>query len=52
MPRETLDRQIHQLQDEVLLLGSMIEQATSDAVDSLNRRDLEIALSLFHPLPG
>ena len=39
MPRETLDRQIHQLQDEVLLMGSMIEQAMSDAIDALNRRD-------------
>jgi phosphate transport system protein len=43
MPRETLDRQIHQLQDEVLLLGSMIEQAMADAIDALNRRDLVAA---------
>jgi len=48
MPRETLDRQIHQLQDEVLLLGSMIEQAMSDAVDALNRRDLESARFVYN----
>jgi phosphate transport system protein len=48
MPRETLDRQIHQLQDEVLLLGSMVEQATSDAVDALNRRDQERARCIYN----
>ncbi len=47
MPRETLDRQIRQLQDEVLLLGSMIEQAMSDAVDSLNRRDIVSARRVY-----
>lgn len=39
MPRETLDRQMHQLQDEVLLLGSMVEQAMLSSVDGLVRRD-------------
>lgn len=48
MPRETLDRQIHQLQDEVLLLGSMVEQALADAIDSLNRRDQEAAHRIHH----
>jgi phosphate transport system protein len=43
MPRETLDRQIHQIQDEVLLLGSMVEQSILDAVDALKQRDLVIA---------
>lgn len=48
MPRETLDRQIHHLQDEVLLLGSMVEQAMLAAVDALKRRDLETAKRIFH----
>ena len=43
MPRETLDRQIHQLQDEILLLGSMVEQATLYAMDALKRRDTRLA---------
>lgn len=43
MPRETLDRQIHQLQDEILLLGSMVEQATLSAMDALKRRDARLA---------
>lgn len=48
MPRETLDRQLHQLEDEVLLLGSMVEQAMLDAVDSLKRRDVETAHIIFN----
>ena len=47
MPRETLDRQIHHLQDEVLLLGSMVEQATIAAVDALVRRDIEASRKIF-----
>lgn len=40
MPRETLDREFRHLQDEVLLLGSMVEQAILDSVDALKRRDI------------
>jgi phosphate transport system protein len=47
MPRDTLDRQIHHLQDEVLLLGSMVEQAMLGAVDALKRRDTAIAKRIF-----
>lgn len=48
MPRETLDRQIHHLQDEVLLLGSMVEQAMLEAVDALKRRDTVTAKRIYH----
>jgi phosphate transport system protein len=41
MLRETFDRQIHTLLDEVLVLGSMVEEAILDSVDALKRRDLE-----------
>jgi len=47
MPRETLDRQIHHLQDEVLLLGSMVEQAILNAVDALKRRDVPTAKRIY-----
>jgi phosphate transport system protein len=42
-PRETLDRHINELMDDVLVMGSMVEQAISDAVIALKRRDLNIA---------
>ncbi len=47
MPRETLDRQIHHLQDEVLLLGSMVEQAVIASVDALVRRDVPASRKIF-----
>jgi phosphate transport system protein len=47
MPRETFDRQIHQLQDEVLLLGSMVEQAMLGALDALHRRDIHAAKKVY-----
>jgi phosphate transport system protein len=48
MPRQTLDREIHHLQDEVLLLGSMVEQAMLNAIDTLKRRDLVTARKVYH----
>jgi phosphate transport system protein len=48
MPRETLDRQIHHLQDEVLLLGSMVEQAMLKSVDALQRRDVPTAKRIYN----
>ena len=47
MPRQTLDREIHHLQDEVLLLGSMVEQALLNSIDSLKRRDVESAKTVY-----
>jgi len=47
MPRQTLDREIHHLQDEVLLLGSMVEQALLNAIDALKRRDIESARKVY-----
>jgi phosphate transport system protein len=37
---------IHHLQDEVLLLGSMVEQALIESVETLKRRDINGALVL------
>jgi phosphate transport system protein len=47
MPRDTLDREMHHLQDEVLLLGSMVEQAILDAVETLRQRDVDAARRLY-----
>lgn len=46
MPRQTLDREISQLQDEVLLLGSMVEQAMLNAVEALKLRDVKAARTI------
>lgn len=47
MPRDTLTRQIHHLLDEVLLLGSMVEQAMLSAIDILRQRDQTAAARLY-----
>lgn len=47
MPRPTLDRQIHLVQDEVLALGSMVEQAMLLAMEALKNRDVALARRVF-----
>ncbi len=47
MPRQTLDRQIRALMDNLLVLGSMVEQATLEAVRALKQRDLEAARRIY-----
>ena len=47
MPRETFDRKIKLIQDEILLLGSMVEQAMLGAVEALKRRDVEISKQIY-----
>jgi phosphate transport system protein len=47
MPRETLDREIHQLQDEILTLGSLVEQNMLDAMQALKMRDQAQSQKVF-----
>ena len=41
--RSGLDRQLRMLQDEVLMMGGMVEKSIARALDALTRRDLEAA---------
>jgi len=47
MLRKTFENDIQQLKDELLLLGSMVEQQTLDAVEALKKRDLEAARCIY-----
>lgn len=38
--RKAFNQEIQQLKDEILLLGSMVEQATLDSVEALKKRDM------------
>ena len=40
MPRQDFDRNLTALQDELLLLGSMVEKAIAKSLDALRRRDM------------
>jgi phosphate transport system protein len=46
MPRENFERELQRLQDEVLLLGSMAEQAVFDAVTALRQMDKKAARAI------
>ena len=46
--RETLDNKIRELNDSILELGSIVEQAVLGCVNALIERDLEKAKSLYH----
>jgi phosphate transport system protein len=41
MPRQVFDMELERLQDEVLVLGSMVEKALVESVEMLGKRDLE-----------
>lgn len=43
MTRETFGRQLRELQNEVLVLGSMVQKAIRRAVQALNTRDFNLA---------
>ena len=46
-PRETLDHHIKNLIDDILLLGSMVEKSTLDAVEALKKRDVKRAHQIY-----
>jgi phosphate transport system protein len=47
MARETFEQQLHALLDQVLVLGSMVEQAVQDSLDALKRRDQAAARQIY-----
>jgi phosphate transport system protein len=47
MTRESFELELQRLQDELLVLGSMVEKAIIGSVDTLKRRDLEGARRLI-----
>jgi len=47
MTRETLDRKLRDLLNEVLLLGSMVEEATLNGVRALSKRDMAASEKVY-----
>ncbi len=45
--RKTFETEIQQLKDELLLLGSMVEQQILDSVEALKKRDIEAARRIY-----
>jgi phosphate transport system protein len=42
-PRESFDRHLHELQDDLLVMGSMVEKALERSMEALKSRNLEMA---------
>jgi phosphate transport system protein len=47
MPRESFDKELQRLEDDILTLGSMVETAIIESVDAFKRRDLESSRNLI-----
>jgi len=47
MLRKTFESEIQQLKDDILLLGSMVEQAILGSVEALKRRDIKASERIF-----
>lgn len=47
MPRETFEQELKRLQDEVLILGDMVQKAIVDSIEALKKRDLAEARRLI-----
>ena len=47
MGRQSFEQQLQKLQEDVLVLGSMVENAIAEAVSALKRRDLEASRRLI-----
>ena len=47
MLRQTYERDLERLQDDVLALGGMVEEAITASVASLKRRDMEASERLI-----
>jgi len=47
MTRETLDRKINQMLDEILILDSLVETATLEAIQALKQHDLAAAQRIY-----
>jgi len=45
--RKTFETEIQSLKDELLLLGSMVEQQILDSVEALRKRDIEAARQIY-----
>jgi phosphate transport system protein len=47
MIRKTFENELQQVKDEILVLGSMVEQSILDSVESLKKRDLTAAENIL-----
>jgi phosphate transport system protein len=47
MIRKTFENELQQVKDDILVLGSMVEQAVADSMDALKKRDLKASERIY-----
>ena len=47
MPREGFERQLQELQDDVLIMSNMVEKAIGRSIEALRKRDLKLARQII-----
>jgi phosphate transport system protein len=47
MIRKTFEHELQQVKDDILMLGSMVEQAVLDAMESLKKRDIKASKMIY-----
>ena len=47
MIRKTFENELQQVKDDILVLGSMVEQAVSDSMEALKKRDLKASERIY-----
>jgi phosphate transport system protein len=48
MSRDNLMFHIHQVQDEILLMGSLVEESTTRSIEALKLRDKKLAIEVYN----
>jgi phosphate transport system protein len=47
MIRKTFEHELQQVKDEILVLGSMVEQAVADSMEALKKRDIKVSKMIY-----
>ena len=47
MIRKTFENELQQVKDEILVLGSMVEQAVADSMEALKKRDIKASEKIY-----
>jgi phosphate transport system protein len=47
MIRKTFEHELQQVKDEILVLGSMVEQAVADSMEALKKRDIKASKMIY-----
>jgi phosphate transport system protein len=47
MIRKTFEHELQQVKDDILVLGSMVEQAVADSIEALKKRDMDASRKIY-----